>query len=337
MTSAAAPKSGLSRAHIAFAVKLVVAAVLLGWLVKSGALDFGRLGILVEQPLLLVLNLGLYFFSAGIGALRYQLLLRIVNVNTSFSKLFMLQMIAYFFNVVIPTGVGGDVVKALYVARDAEPEKRTTILLLAFVERLLGLASLILVGMIAVSSSSLVWSDALLRPLGTTVFVLGLLMIVGGLVSLLLVRALGAKLDQWTSGTSRISKLLNRLVASLRIVSEGPKQIAGALVLSMVFHVAAIAFFTLLTRKILAKDISYTAVATVFPLGLLSLMLPISTAGLGVGHVAFKRLFEQIGVDGGATVFNVYAIGQNTPCLLGVFPFLAFRKRNDLPTEESAK
>ena len=86
-------------------------------------------------------------------------------------------------------------------------------------------------------------------------------------------------------------------------------------------------------RALLEQDVPYSAVATVFPLGLLTLVLPISPSGLGVGHVAFKRLFEAIGLTGGATVFNVYLLGQITPCLLGVFSFLSLKRRGELPTE----
>lgn len=326
--------AGQNRARIVFFAKIVVAGILIGWLVKSGALDFGALRVFSDRPALFALNLGVFFFGACIATLRYQALLRIVDVEVPFGKLFMLQMTAFFFNVVIPGNIGGDVVKALSVARDNPPEKRTTILLLTFVERLLGVAALILVGTLAVSISPRVWSDALLRPMATAVVVLGVMLVVGGVASLALVRVLGAKLDAYTTGPSKISKLLNQLVASLRIVSEGPKHIAIALFLSMLFHVAAIGLFTMLARAILANDMSYFAVASVFPLGLLSMLLPISPAGLGVGHIAFKRLFEQIGVDGGATIFNVYALGQNAPSLLGVFPFLMFKRRKELPTEE---
>ncbi|HVJ95168.1 MAG TPA: hypothetical protein VM580_35565, partial [Labilithrix sp.] len=102
---------------------------------------------------------------------------------------------------------------------------------------------------------------------------------------------------------------------------------------SMTYHAFMMAFFTLLTQLLLQKDVPFTAVATIFPLGLLTMMLPISPSGLGVGHVAFKRLFEAIGLAGGATVFNVYLLGQMLFCLLGVFWFLGLRRQGQLPTE----
>jgi uncharacterized protein (TIRG00374 family) len=329
------PKRTL-KSTLFFLAKVALAGGLVAWLVLSGQLDFKALLVFYDVPFLLAFDLGLFFLGCCIGTFRFQTLLKIADVRVSFGKMFMLQMTAFFFNVVIPGNIGGDVVKALYVARDAGPEKRTTILLLAFVERILGLSSLILVGGVVCAVQPSVWSHPLLRPMATVVAGLAAVMIAGGVVALVLVRTLGSRLDLYTSGPSKLSKLLNQLVASLRIVSQGPRHMVVALLVSTLFHFGAIGLFTALTNEILHTGTTYSAVATVFPLGLLSLMLPISPAGLGVGHVAFQKLFEAIGIAGGATVFNVFVLGQNSPAIIGVIPFLMLKKRGELPPEAAA-
>ena len=299
---------------------------------RSGNLDVGALRLYVDRPALLIADLALFASGIVIASIRFRVLLRIANVDAPLSLLLRLQLTAAFFNVVIPGNIGGDVVKALYVARDQPAEKRTTILLLAFVERLLGVSALVLTGtLVAITRAPMLMNDPLLRPLAVAVSIVGLGTFFGGLLALAIVRKAGHRLDAYTSGPSKLSKLLNRLVASLRIVSAGPRNIAAALGLSALFHVLAIGFFTVLTRTILEKPVPYSSVATVFPLGLLTLLLPISPSGLGVGHVVFKRLFEAIGLQGGATIFNVYLLGQIVPCLVGVIPFLSLRKQ--LPTD----
>jgi uncharacterized protein (TIRG00374 family) len=243
-------------------------------------------------------------------------------------------MTSYFFNTVIPGNVGGDVVKALYVARDAPSAKRTTILLLVFVERLLGLSALILMAaVVTLVRAPALLADPLLRPFAATVAALGAAIVVFGGLALVLVRRVGARLERLVSGPSKLSKLLYQLVASMRLLSQGPRRLAIALGVSMVYHGFNLLFFTVLTHVILHKDVPFASIATVFPLGLLTMALPISPSGLGVGHVAFKRLFEAIGLAGGATVFNVYLLGQITLCLFGVFPFLSLKRRGELPTD----
>lgn len=328
--------SARTRSLLLFAAKALVAAALIAWLVRSGHLDVGALAIVIEEPLLLAMTLGVFLLGACVGTLRFSVLLGLANVTAPLLTLFKLQLVGLFFNVVIPGNIGGDVVKALYVARDVERAKRTTIVLLAFVERLLGVAALVLVASLVTIFRPSIWSDPLLRPLAGAVAALGAATLVSGAAAIAIVQRAGPRLDAYTSGPSKIAKLLNRLVASLRLLASEPRRLVVALALSMTTHVAAMGLFTALTRAILERNVAFSQVATVFPLGLLTLMLPISPSGLGVGHVAFKRLFEAIGVAGGATVFNVYLLGQIAPCLVGVFPFLALKRRGELPTELDA-
>jgi glycosyltransferase 2 family protein len=318
---------------VIFALKAVLAAALIAWLVRGGTLDLAALRIFAERPALLVTDLLLFAAGMVLASLRFRFLLRIASVHVPMQLLLRLQLTAAFFNVVIPGNIGGDFVKALYVARDQPSEKRTTILLLAFVERLLGVTALVLAGaIVAVVRAPMLMADPLLRPLAIAVTIVGAGTVGAGIVALVVVRAAGDRLDRFTQGPSRFARLANQLVAAMRIVSAGPREIAIAIGLSMAFHVLAIVFFTVVTRAILDVAVPYTSVATLFPLGILTLLLPISPSGLGVGHVAFKRLFEAIGLAGGATVFNVYLLGQIVPCLIGVFPFLTLRR--ELPTTE---
>jgi uncharacterized protein (TIRG00374 family) len=328
------PKAPASRrGTILFAVKLIVAVVLIGWLIRSHALDFAALDVFLKRPVLLALDLGLFTLGVFASVFRYRALLSLLSVKVPVRKLLPLQLTAMFFNVVIPGSVGGDVVKALYVARDEKPEKRTSLLLIAFVERILGLASLIaLAAVVAIVRGPVLWGDPLLRPMAFAVIALGAVTLVGSIAFLLLIRSAGARLDVWTSGPSKLSKILNQLVGAARLLASGPKQLLIALFISMVMHAGSMAFFTLLTAVITGQEVSYSMVATIYPLGILSMALPISPAGLGVAHVAFDRLFTAIGLTGGATVFNVFLLGQIAPTLVGVVPYLTLKRRGDLPT-----
>jgi hypothetical protein len=104
----------------------------------------------------------------------------------------------------------------------------------------------------------------------------------------------------------------------------------------MTTHATAIAWVTILTRAATGQDASFSAIATVFPLGLLTVVIPISPAGMGVGHVAFDRLYAAIGLSGGATVFNIFLLGQMVPCLFGVIPYLLLKRAGDLPPTDAA-
>lgn len=330
------------KSTLVFGAKALVAIALISWLVRSGALDFGALGMLFTRPWLLALDLSVFALGAVLSTLRWRALLGLADVRAPFLRLLQLQLTALFFNVVIPGNVGGDVVKALYVARGEPASKRTTILMIVFVERLVGMAGLVIVAsVVTLLRGPALWADPQLRQLALAVGVLGAATVLGPLAFIVVMRVAGDRLDRLTAGPSKVAALLNRLVGAMRLLSSGPKQLAKALSYSMLYHAAAIGFFTILTRLILDRDVSFASVATVFPLGILTMVLPISPAGIGVGHMAFERLFAAIGLSGGATIFNVYLIGQIAPCLLGVAPYLALRSKGALPTnvaeEETAE
>ncbi len=320
------PAKGLA----VFALKAAVASVLIGWLVRSGALDFGALAVLGRKPELLAMNLGVAFLGIVVCGLRWGVLLSLAGIRVPVGRLLSLQFVAVFFNVVIPGSVGGDVVKSLYVARDAAPDKRPTILLIVFIERLMGLAGLVaMANLVVLARGPALWSDALLRPTAIAVGLLGVATVLGPIVFVLVMRSAGERIESWTTGTTKLAKLLGQLVSAMRLLASGPKKLAIAFGMSMALHATTMGYFTVLTRVIGPYDVGYQAIATIFPLGLLTIVLPISPSGLGVGHVAFDRLFSAIGLTGGAsgaTIFNVYLIGQIVPNLFGIVPYLALKR-----------
>jgi glycosyltransferase 2 family protein len=325
-----------TRNGILFAVKAIVAIALITWLVRSGSLDFKKLGLLFERPHLLALCLAQWAFSVTVNGNRWRVLLRIAGVDISFFKMLQLQLMGLFFAVVIPGNVGGDVIKSLYVARDVTPEKRTSIFLVVFADRFLGLAGLVTIAtLIMAARGSAVFGDPQLgRPAAVTAL-LAFGALAGPAVLLLAMRYAGARLEGYVTGSSRLAKVLSQLVAALRLMSRQPGRLLYALGLTMATHATAIAWVTILTRAATGQDASFGAIATVFPLGLLTVVIPVSPAGMGVGHVAFDRLYAAIGLTGGATIFNIFILGQMVPCLFGVIPYLLLKRSGDLPPPPS--
>jgi uncharacterized protein (TIRG00374 family) len=318
--------------YLVVGAKLAVAALLVSWLVYSGSLDFGALRVLAARPQVIAANLAILAFQVAIGAVRWRLLLRLADVELSMSRALQLHTTGLFFNIVIPGGIGGDVVKAVYVARDQEPAKRPTVYLIGFIDRLMGVAGLVVLALAAIAWRR-GWNDPALESLAVTVAILVAATFGVPLVVLALIRR-STRLDRWSASESRLIRLVGQLAAAAKLVASRPAVLAGALALAVALHVSGVALFTMLAASIAGSDVA--GVATVYPLGMLTLMIPVSYAGIGVGHVAFERLFEIVGLSGGATIFNVYFIGQTVPCLFGVLPYLALRRTSALPTAAEA-
>jgi uncharacterized protein (TIRG00374 family) len=311
--------------------KLAVAGLLIWWLVASGTLDLSALGVFWDRPALLVVNLAVFAFVNVIAAFRWRLLLRLAGVEISARRAIALQWVGAFFNVVVPGNIGGDVLKSIYVARDVPTEQRAGVFAILFVDRVLALAGLVAVAaVLTFAPNGAVWDDGRVHQLATAIGVLVLLTLIAPVLVLLLIRRLGSRMDRWTQGTTRIGKIIGQLVVSARLVSARPLALLGALGLAIIIHVVGVVWFAELTTAVTAQDVSVSSIASVYPLGMLSTLLPISYAGFGVGHVAFEQLFKMVGLHGGATVLNVYLVGLTAPCVLGVLPYLTLR-REGLP------
>lgn len=316
-----------------FVGKLVVTVGLVYWLVHKGALDMRVLGVFLEQKSLFAFDV-LIFLSASVGmaALRWRALLTLAGAKVSVPRAIHLQFVSLFFNVVIPGNVGGDVIKALYVARDGSAEKRTQLLLVAFVERVMGLAGLISVALLVVMvRGRALWGNELFRPLVSTILLLGAGFVLGPAVFVIIMRSFGARLEALASGPSKIAGLLTKIISSFRLVSASPAALFKALGLSMAIHAVNMVLFTMMASIVGKQEVAFGAIATIYPIGLLSLMLPVSAAGMGVGHVAFEKLFTSVGLTRGADVFNVFFFGQIAPCVLGFLPYLFLRRQEPVP------
>ncbi len=330
------PPPSQFKTRLIFAVKVLVAVGMIAYLVRSGKVDFGALRVVLASPTMMAADLGTWLAcSIALSVIRWRLLLGAIGCRVSVPKAVAIQMIALFFNVVVPGNIGGDVLKALYVARTEGPEKRAPLLLLVFVERFVGLSGLVAIaGLFMVARLDVLWADPAFRPMVTVVgfFLAGFLF--APALAVVVVRRHGDWVESKIPTSSKLGALLSRFVAAARLVSSRPGVLLGALGISMVLHAVGFLLFVFFTKRLTGQDVSYGAIASIYPTGLLSMMLPVAQAGLGVGHVAFDRLFAAVGLTGGATVFNVFMLGQLTPSLLGVVPYIFLR--SSLPKSDPA-
>lgn len=333
--------------NLTFFVKVLVATGFILWLVRSGALRFGALAIFVERPWLIALNVLVTAIATVIRVWSWRLLLELAGVRLRFGRLVQLHFVGVFFHAVIP-GVGGELVKAIYVARDAPLATRPAIILVLLLENAIYLTSLFFVAAAAAFLFGPAMHDPTLRRLAFIAILFGLGSIGTTLAFVLVERHTRGKLELWiarlegdllTGPRSRLAHALNRWVAINRLLADlitrAPGKVFGVFLLCVSYSALTMVFFAILTGAVLGHAVSYGSVATVYSLGLAVSSLPITPAGVGVGHAAFERLFGLIGLPGGANAFNVYLVTGLFPALAGVIPYLTVR-REGLPTREEA-
>lgn len=131
------------RQRLIFAAKILLVCLLLIFLVKSGRLDFSVVLKAYQNPAPLCLGILCIFLALLTPIYRWLVLSRLQKLPLSSFDAFRLTMIGYFFNIFIPGGSGGDVIRATYTIRDC-PERRPQALTVVFVDRGLGLHALLL-------------------------------------------------------------------------------------------------------------------------------------------------------------------------------------------------
>ena len=91
----------------------------------------------------------IYLVSQTLLATRWILLLRVHGVKVSLFQAIKLTYLGLFYNNMMPGAVGGDLLKGWYVTHHSEKHQRLEAAVTVFVDRLIGLVGIILVGALA--------------------------------------------------------------------------------------------------------------------------------------------------------------------------------------------
>lgn len=317
------------RTWILILIKIAVVAALLAWLISSGKLDFRELQIFWDRPAVLAANIGIWIAcSLLLGTLRWHLLLRGLDIHIQYGRALRFQLIGFFFNTAMPGAVGGDIIKAVYVIREQHGHRRTPAMLTVLLDRVVGLAALFVIAGGAVAFNFAFFAaHPTLVPVGGFVLA-GLLALSLGLAVVLLPYQAGKDPIDWLLGRQWPGfALLHQIYTALRCYRKRPWILVSTLVLSCFIQGLNICYAWWLTAGITGASPDAAVFATIFPVGIMTTALPLAPGGLGVGHLAFEKLYALAGLHGGANVFNVMVLGQLSLNLIGVIPYLFYRRQ----------
>ena len=224
-------------------LKWVVAVGLMGWLylghrdaitqIAQAPKAWGYLGMAV----VLLLGASLLTF------LRWWILVRAQQFDFSMKQAVRLGFVGLVSNFVAPGAVGGDIVKAILMARD-QPQRRTSAVATVVLDRILGMLGLFIVG----AMTTLVPSGALDHPDLQPVRWLMWGGSIVGMVSLVLM--LWPRLTQsaWLRQVERLPRvghLAGELIRGVGLYQSQPGAVWQAVLLSLVAHAGLITGFWL--------------------------------------------------------------------------------------------
>ncbi|MFQ6059482.1 MAG: YbhN family protein [Anaerolineae bacterium] len=248
-------------------------------------------------PAPLVVALGLYLVGVVLRAYRWQGLLSALGMAASLARLTVLYFVGTFFNNLLPTGVGGDVVRAYKLAlwnRDSTGLARDGPgAAIAASSVLVDRASGLLV-LLAMAVGALAFGYRLVTP-ALAVLILSVALGSFASVGLLLQAGWWRRLrDRWPWLRSLAEREGIRAFYQ-SFSAYGRPALGRAFAISFAFNILLIAVNILLAWSLGVRVSPWYFVLFV-PLISFSLMLPISLSGLGVREGAYVFLFAQAGV-----------------------------------------
>jgi len=243
---------------------------------------------------------------------KWQVILRAQGIRASGWRLFWLYMVGYFFNTILPTNVGGDVVRAYALGKSTGENAKA--FASVFVERFTGLTALILVALVAFFAALRTLWDFWLN-IAMVVSVIGYL----GLVLLLYnQRYLGWFESRLKLGFLRkIVQKLKKFQDATLSLHEHPGTLIFAMINSFVFYFAAV-INVWVTARAFHCPMGIWDSFILTPIIMVIMMLPISIGGIGLAEWAYFFMFDRFGF-GGAVGLSVALLMRLKALVAGVF------------------
>ena len=247
--------------------------------------ELRRLAISVDWRLLVG---GLFCVVAGVvlSCFKWQVILQVDGIDCPLSTLVRYYLIGTFFNNFLPTSIGGDAVRAYYIARECGRPSVGVSSILA--ERLSGLFVLVLFPVVAFYPSATSIPGSVQRVLG------------GGLAGLVLLAALLALPRVRKNGIRllpcRVRNAMEHVSGSLRRYLSDTRNLTIVIICSILFNGLMILAAWFIAAA-LGLDLRMIDLMVVVPLVVVLTLIPFSLNGLGIREGGFIFFLADFGVS----------------------------------------
>ena len=266
--------------------------------------DFSQLVIAVEKTQIrfLLIGLVLYPLAQIISAVKWQYLAKALGINKELKPMVGLYFIGMFFNLFLPTSIGGDITRGLYLNPDSG--KTRSSFLSVLLERGSGLIALVLLA-----------SVVMLTPFGATLPAV----LRFGFPAATVLAIVFLSILPWIFGKTR-TRIRKLICEDLIVFWKEPRITGIAILYSILFHSILVAIHVCIA-KALSLNIPVPYHFVTLALASLASLLP-SFNGIGVRDGAYIYLLSLIGIDKAYGLlfsllwFSIMAISSFIGCIV---------------------
>lgn len=271
-------------------LKFAVSIGILGYLLWSARTDLIELSKRPKDWGLLLLATGLCLSMVLTTFLRWWLLVRTLNLPFTIRDSLRLGFLGYLFNFVSLGSVGGDLFKAVFIARE-QPKRRAEAVATVFIDRLIGLYALFVVSAIAVLVSGQLHSEA-----SEIRFLSRMVLVATGIGSVMFLLILipgftGGWVSETLGSIPKIGPTLFKLIGAVRLYRKRLGNVMVAGVMSLGVH-----SLTTLCMYYIGKGLNCEApplidLFCIVPLAMLTGVLPLPMNALGAIEASMNFLY----------------------------------------------
>jgi glycosyltransferase 2 family protein len=326
----------VSKAHILQFIKIGLAFGIVFYLLRSGRLSLEHLSEFVSRPVFFISALLMMAVFYLVNFYRWKLILSLVEIDISFWISVRLSMLGQFFSTFMPGAVGGDLVKAVYVAR-RYPTRRTQSVMTILLDRVVGLFALIIWGALGFFLGRSHF-DLSPHPLGSVAQAAGwslVLCAILGIAGFIWVTFLPKGISPEPPNFFKKLPMSKRWITFYELVlSFQRRPLTAWMALGLALFVQALNLSVLIVIAWslfgappwgLVHVDTFVAASC---LGLCLMALPLAPLGLGVGQAAFATMFAILGVSDmafGASIVTGYQLLSLILNLTGLYYYVSYR------------
>ncbi|MBX7166099.1 MAG: flippase-like domain-containing protein [Pirellulales bacterium] len=229
-----------------------------------------------------------------ITMVRWHLLVVALGLPFKFRDALRLGFLGYMLNLVSPGSVGGDLFKAIFIARE-HPQRRAEAVATVVLDRIIGLYGLFLVASIAIFSDGLLHEN-MPRPIRVIVVATLVCTAIGavGIAMLLIPGVTSGRMSERLSRLPKVGGIAVKLIEAIRIYSQKPLVLAINVVLSMIVHLFATTSVYMIATGTPGVVPTWLDHFVAVPLAMVAGAIPALPAGLGAIEIVIDYLYTNL-------------------------------------------
>lgn len=225
------------------------------------------------------------------STLKWFMLLRARDIAVRFMRLFAYYYVGKFFNLVLPTSLGGDLIRIYETARHTQQKAES--LASVFVERFTGMIALIVLVLLVVALNFQVFNLPVIL-ISLCVCLVAVFAITWLLLDRRPFQVFQRRLDSWFPFLAPFTARMATAHEAIRSYADHPSALYWAFFNSALFLLLA-TFNVWITALAFGTAIEWQHLFTAVPIILMLMNLPISIGGLGLMEFAYTFTFDLTG------------------------------------------